>query len=140
MERTDTSISIYFWASGDDSVPDDVKSAASTVNTGSWVWNLVSSFHYYLPTSLSQGTPSAFFPGTSCDIPSHFGPHNIIINLTFCSYSTPYICMTNLGCGLGGDWAGSVYGSSGCPSTCVGRYLPQLYTPLLICDCYRLCR
>ncbi|KAF5344996.1 hypothetical protein D9756_011303 [Leucocoprinus leucothites] len=32
----------------------------------------------------------------------HFSNHNIIINLTFC-----------------GDWAGAVYGQSGCPSTCV---------------------
>ncbi|KAJ6562592.1 2 beta-glucanase [Mycena capillaripes] len=47
------------------------------------------------------GTPAANFPATSCPISSKFGSHNIIINLTFC-----------------GDWAGSVYGSSGCPSSC----------------------
>ncbi|KAJ8520274.1 hypothetical protein ONZ45_g2850 [Pleurotus djamor] len=47
------------------------------------------------------GTPTAFFPNTQCDIASHFNQHNIIINLTFC-----------------GDWAGSVYGQSGCPSSC----------------------
>ncbi|KAF4564594.1 hypothetical protein EYR36_002531 [Pleurotus pulmonarius] len=47
------------------------------------------------------GTPAAFFPNTQCDIASHFNEHNIIINLTFC-----------------GDWAGSVYAQSGCPSTC----------------------
>ncbi|KAG9221782.1 hypothetical protein CCMSSC00406_0006725 [Pleurotus cornucopiae] len=47
------------------------------------------------------GTPAAFFPNTQCDIASHFNQHNIIINLTFC-----------------GDWAGSVYAQSGCPSTC----------------------
>ncbi|KAF8432245.1 glycoside hydrolase family 16 protein [Boletus edulis BED1] len=48
------------------------------------------------------GTPAAYFPNTDCDFPSHFGPMNIIINLAFC-----------------GDWAGSVYSSSGCPSNCV---------------------
>ncbi|RDB27908.1 putative glycosidase C21B10.07 [Hypsizygus marmoreus] len=47
------------------------------------------------------GTPIAYFPNTSCPIGSKFGAHNIIINLTFC-----------------GDWAGNVYSSSGCPSTC----------------------
>ncbi|KAF6746910.1 glycoside hydrolase family 16 protein [Ephemerocybe angulata] len=47
------------------------------------------------------GTPSANFPNTSCDISKFFNAHNIIINLTFC-----------------GDWAGGVYGQSGCPSTC----------------------
>ncbi|KAI0314133.1 hypothetical protein OF83DRAFT_1085866 [Amylostereum chailletii] len=49
----------------------------------------------------TQGTPMASFPNTSCDIDSHFNTANIIINLTFC-----------------GDWAGNVYSSSGCPSTC----------------------
>lgn len=24
---------------------------------------------------------------------------------------------------LGGDWAGNVYGNSGCPSTCVGKHI-----------------
>ncbi|KAF8155942.1 laminarinase [Crassisporium funariophilum] len=48
------------------------------------------------------GTPRAFFPSTNCPISSKFGLHNIIINLTFC-----------------GDWAGAVYGSSGCPSSCI---------------------
>ncbi|KAJ3973057.1 laminarinase [Lentinula raphanica] len=48
------------------------------------------------------GEPSAYFPNTdSCDIASKFGPHNIVINLTLC-----------------GDWAGSAYDDSGCPSTC----------------------
>ncbi|KAF8125504.1 2 beta-glucan [Boletus edulis] len=48
------------------------------------------------------GTPAALFPSTNCDFSSHLGPMNIIINLTFC-----------------GDWAGAVYSSDGCPSTCV---------------------
>ncbi|KAF8485326.1 concanavalin A-like lectin/glucanase domain-containing protein [Russula ochroleuca] len=49
------------------------------------------------------GTPTAYFPNTECDIDSKFSPSYIIINLTFC-----------------GDWAGAVYGSSGCPGTCEG--------------------
>ncbi|KAG2008383.1 glycosyl hydrolase family 16 [Coprinopsis cinerea AmutBmut pab1-1] len=49
------------------------------------------------------GIPDAYFPATDlCDLRSKFGPQRIVINLTFC-----------------GDWAGSVYGASGCPSTCV---------------------
>jgi len=36
-----------------------------------------------------QGTPTAYFPDTNCDFPSHFSDHNIIINLTFCAYSLP---------------------------------------------------
>ncbi|GAV99788.1 glycoside hydrolase family 16 protein [Lentinula edodes] len=47
------------------------------------------------------GEPSAYFPNTDCDIGAKFGPHNIVINLSLC-----------------GDWAGSAYGASGCPSTC----------------------
>jgi len=49
------------------------------------------------------GEPTAYFPTNSgCNIASKFGPQNIVINLTFC-----------------GDWAGSVYSASGCPSTCI---------------------
>ncbi|KAK0466920.1 endo-beta-glucanase [Desarmillaria tabescens] len=50
----------------------------------------------------SWGTPFAYFPSNSCSLASHFSAQNIIINLTFC-----------------GDWAGNVYASSGCPSSCV---------------------
>ncbi|KAF8646280.1 hypothetical protein AX16_007289 [Volvariella volvacea WC 439] len=46
--------------------------------------------------------PDAYFPNTSCNLASQFQENNIIINLTFC-----------------GDWAGNVYGQSGCPGTCV---------------------
>lgn len=51
------------------------------------------------------GTPVvAFNGGSNCDIDSHFANHNIIFDTTFC-----------------GDWAGSVWASSGCAakaSTC----------------------
>ncbi|KAF8830521.1 hypothetical protein HHX47_DHR2000957 [Lentinula edodes] len=83
MELTDDFVKIWFWARGT-SVPSDVSGGSSTIDTDNW------------------GTPVAYFPNTSCSISSHFGPQNIIINLTFC-----------------GDWAGAVYSSSGCPSTCV---------------------
>ncbi|KAG6835745.1 hypothetical protein H0H93_015046 [Arthromyces matolae] len=77
VERTNSAISVWFWPRNG-SPPSDVSSGASS------------------------GTPTAYFPNTSCDIASHFDANNIIINLTFC-----------------GDWAGNVYSSSGCPSTCV---------------------
>lgn len=86
MERTSSGIKVWFWSRQAGNAPSDVSSGASSVNTGNW------------------GTPSAYFPNTSCNIASKFGPQNIIINLTFC-----------------GDWAGqsSIYAASGCPSTCV---------------------
>ncbi|KAF9236017.1 glycoside hydrolase family 16 protein [Melanogaster broomeanus] len=86
IERTSTFIKIYFWERGSASVPSDVRSPGTSVNTSNW------------------GTPVAYYPDTSCDFSTHLGPHNIIINLTFC-----------------GDWAGNsgVYAASGCPSTCV---------------------
>ncbi|KAF7763643.1 CAZyme family GH16 [Agaricus bisporus var. burnettii] len=85
MERTNSFIKVWFFPRGGN-VPSDVSSGASSVNTDNW------------------GTPGAFFPNNSCSISNKFGPHNIVINLTFC-----------------GDFAGNsaVYGSSGCPSTCV---------------------
>ncbi|KAJ7599036.1 glycoside hydrolase family 16 protein [Mycena floridula] len=86
MERTNSGIKVWFWSRAAGTVPADVSAGGTSINTANW------------------GTPSASFPSTSCNIASKFGPHNIIINLTFC-----------------GDWAGqsSIYSASGCPSTCV---------------------
>lgn len=69
MERTNRSISVWFWPRDSPNVPSDVRSGTSaTVSTGGW------------------GTPLAAFVDDTCSISSHFGAHNIIINLTFCEY------------------------------------------------------
>ncbi|KAF9562372.1 glycoside hydrolase family 16 protein, partial [Agrocybe pediades] len=84
IERAADHISIWFWPRSDRHVPHQVKSGGVLVNPKEW------------------GTPSAFFPNTSCDMTKFFEEHNIIINLTLC-----------------GDWAGSAYSSTDCPSTCI---------------------
>ncbi|KAM6497182.1 endo-beta-glucanase [Amanita muscaria] len=83
MERSPTHIRVWFWPR-DGPVPEDVRYNEGEVEPDHW------------------GTPTAYFPSTSCDIQKHFTAQWIIINLTFC-----------------GDWAGNVYGTSGCPGTCV---------------------
>ncbi|KAG6908252.1 hypothetical protein DXG01_005586 [Tephrocybe rancida] len=62
MERTSSFIKVWFWSRSATNVPSDVKNGATSVNTDNW------------------GTPSAYFPSTSCPIGSKFGPHHIIIN------------------------------------------------------------
>jgi hypothetical protein len=53
------------------------------------------------PNPYGWGTPIATFPfGSNCPS-SMFANLQIVFDLTFC-----------------GDWAGNVYGSSGCPSSC----------------------
>ncbi|KAJ7825119.1 hypothetical protein B0H14DRAFT_2821346, partial [Mycena olivaceomarginata] len=95
VERTNAFIKVWFWPRNR-GVPSDISSGSTSVNTDNW---------YESPNNLSNprvlfwGTPVANFPSTTCPISSKFGPHNIIINR--------------------GDWAGAVYGSSGCPSSCV---------------------
>jgi len=87
VERTNSFIKVWFWSrAATTGIPSDVMNGATSVDTDNW------------------GTPRAYFPNTTCPISSMFGPHNIIVDLTFC-----------------GDWAGNadIYGSSGCPSTCV---------------------
>lgn len=89
MERTNTYIRVFFWPRNDHTVPMEVRNAAYSINTANW------------------GTPIALFPNSaSCNIASHFGPNNIIFDLTFC-----------------GDWAGiaSVFNGAGCPGSCVGK-------------------
>lgn len=85
MERTSAHIKVWFW-SRSGYVPRDVARGSDRIDTKGPSW----------------GRPVAYFPNWSCDIDDHFGPQNIIINLTFC-----------------GDWGGSVYGKSGCPGSCV---------------------
>ncbi|EJD00853.1 laminarinase [Fomitiporia mediterranea MF3/22] len=86
MERTDSFIQVFFWSREDSSVPSEISSGASSINTDTY------------------GTPVALFPNTSCDLASHFGENNIIINLTLC-----------------GDWAGqdATFQGAGCSGTCV---------------------
>lgn len=40
MQRTSTDVSVWFWSRTDGSVPSDVSSGASSVNTGNWVRRL----------------------------------------------------------------------------------------------------
>ncbi|OBZ73025.1 putative glycosidase C21B10.07 [Grifola frondosa] len=84
MERTMSFIRVWFWSRNDGSVPSDVANGATTIDTDNW------------------GTPYAYFPSESCDLSSHFGEHNIIINLDLC-----------------GVWAGAVFNADGCPGDCV---------------------
>lgn len=81
--------------------------ATSFTSSGVNVWffprsSIPSDITSGAPNPDSWGTPSANFPFTTgtCST-SYFQNLQIVINLTFC-----------------GDWAGAVYGSSGCPSTC----------------------
>ncbi|KAF9221541.1 glycoside hydrolase family 16 protein [Gyrodon lividus] len=87
FERTSTYMKIWFWSRNNYYVPDEVKfgPTSGTIDTETW------------------GIPAALWTDDFCDFSSHFGPHNIVINLALC-----------------GDWAGNygVYKSSGCPDTC----------------------
>jgi hypothetical protein len=53
------------------------------------------------PDPSTWPTPVAFWSNAKCDMASHFVDHSLVIDTTLC-----------------GDWAGNVYGNSGCPGTC----------------------
>ncbi|KAI1785722.1 endo-beta-glucanase [Ganoderma leucocontextum] len=86
MERSSAGVKVWFWPRHASGIPSGVLNGSSTVDTDNW------------------GTPMADFPSTSCNMAEHFGPHNIVINLTFC-----------------GTWAGqqSIYNQDGCSDSCV---------------------
>lgn len=88
IERTTTYINVWFWPQNVGNPPADVRNPVGTVNTANWVRLLVGMRNSRAEKLIldAQGTPFANFPNTQCDIASMFGPHNIIINLTFCSY------------------------------------------------------
>ncbi|KIK91498.1 glycoside hydrolase family 16 protein [Paxillus rubicundulus Ve08.2h10] len=66
IERTSSLIKVFFWSRYSTSVPSNVKTPGSTIDTGSW------------------GTPIAYFPNTDCNFATHLGPHNIVIDLDLC--------------------------------------------------------
>jgi hypothetical protein len=84
MERTTSSIKVWFWERDDRSAPFDATSGASSIDTNFWVMVLIYVRLNAYIRSDCQGTPAAYFPNTYCDLASHFDANNIIINLTFC--------------------------------------------------------
>ncbi|KIO24745.1 glycoside hydrolase family 16 protein, partial [Tulasnella calospora MUT 4182] len=66
MERTSNFINVWWWARNDPAVPPEVKNGNGLVNPAHW------------------GKPFANFVNNNCDLSTKMGPHNIIINLTFC--------------------------------------------------------
>jgi hypothetical protein len=69
------------------------------------------------PNPSSWGTPAAFWSSSSCDIASHFFDHVLVFDTTLC-----------------GDWAGGVFGSSGCPGTCAETVAdPTNFSSAFIC-------
>ena len=77
MVRTrDEGVRVWFWARGDSRVPSDVAVAAPDLYVAG-------------PTTIfpnpTWGTPDADFPvGDWCDYDSHFDPHMMVFDLTFC--------------------------------------------------------
>lgn len=111
MERTPTSIKVWWWPRNAASIPTEVTTLHTPdINTQSW------------------GVPFAYFDNQACDLNSKFGLHNVIINLTFCE---DYLLLEvdNLTAhSSGGDWAGQqqLYSQAGCPGTCVGTFLTTI--------------
>jgi len=66
MERTNTSIKLWFWSRESSSVPFDVRFALPIINTRRW------------------GLPDAHFNSDKCDIETKFKPAFVLINLTLC--------------------------------------------------------
>ncbi|KAF1807200.1 glycoside hydrolase family 16 protein [Mucor lusitanicus] len=96
--------------------------ATQWLNDGIYIWffprsSIPSDIKSNAPNPNNWGTPMAAFPFVSgkCT-PDKFANLQIVINLTFC-----------------GDWAGSVYSSSGCPSDC-NTYVGQ--TPSAFTEAY----
>jgi len=90
MELTANGVKIWFFARKD--MPSDI--ASNTPNPNYW------------------RIPDASFPfSSSCSV-NHFGPQQIVFDMTFC-----------------GQWANAVYQFSGCPSTCENfvAYNPQAF-------------
>ncbi|KAH8107981.1 concanavalin A-like lectin/glucanase domain-containing protein [Cristinia sonorae] len=92
-------VRIWFWSRNEATVPPEIRNPPSS--QGGFLLGGGNDEIY--PTD-SWGTPEAVFPlgkDASCDYDSHFDPHALVFDLTFC-----------------GDWAGSAYPTSGCGGNC----------------------
>ncbi|KAI9060314.1 glycoside hydrolase family 16 protein [Trametes sanguinea] len=98
-------VRVYFWTRDDPAVPPEVRNPSPYPDA----FNPEGMY----PT-LFWGQPEADFPlNDQCDYASHFNAHSFVFDLTFC-----------------GDWAGSDYPNTGCPSTCDDFVMnnPQAFT------------
>ena len=51
MERTDTSIKVWYWLRNAGNVPSDVRKGSATINTSNWVSSLLLSRHHFTSTA-----------------------------------------------------------------------------------------
>ncbi|KAI0744178.1 concanavalin A-like lectin/glucanase domain-containing protein [Daedaleopsis nitida] len=87
-------VRVWFWSRADPRVPREIKYAPKP--------GFFTGQPSIYPTPL-WGLPEADFPlREQCEYDSHFDPHLLTFDLTFC-----------------GQWAGEVYATSGCPSNCI---------------------
>lgn len=107
---------------------DKLNNAGGGVYATLWNSNGISIWWFQrsaIPSDITSGSPNptgwpkpdANFPfGSSCPS-SFFANHQIVVDLTFC-----------------GDWAGNVWGSSGCPGTSCQSYVQN--NPSAFSDAY----
>ena len=149
-------MSIWFWARDDPRVPLEVRTPPPNPVFGSGSGYGAGYGFGVTPASMYPtawwGEPDAVFPlaADNCDYGSHFDAHNFVFDLTFCVSGAPpdLMCLSLLGEYsharlLQGDWAGTVYPTSGCGtgscddcessrSTLEMRF--PCYTPLTLLD------
>ena len=103
-------INVWFWSRGDASVPAAVRGG------GDWV-----------APDATWGSPGAAFGNVTCDYESHFNAHSIIFDLTLCVSILPaYYGGLVPERFFQGDFAGSVFPTSGCGAIACTDCKPHL--------------
>lgn len=98
LERTAQEIKVWFWARNDPTVPPDVQKRFhhSRGSLQSPVLGDLDQSARHPDTlvinTLAWGPPDVRFVQDQCNIPYHFKPQKIVINLTFCMSSPPLLC------------------------------------------------
>lgn len=115
MVRTQADgVRIWFWTRQDPSVPFEVKTFYDK-GPGQPISTIF--------PDPSWGPPEAMFPvGNTCEYDTHFDPHQLVFDLTFCVRFSVLIDVAMLRLTLAGvtqgDWAGTAYPNSGCGGSC----------------------
>lgn len=122
MERNEKSIKVWFWARNDPSVPSDIINGASSISPDTWVrHSSISRMPTLTNKSIRESLPGCFlariaiFRHISSNTTLSSTWHSVRVTISVGSGTNELV--------LGGDWAGSAYGQSGCPSTCIGEFM-----------------
>ncbi|KDQ55868.1 glycoside hydrolase family 16 protein, partial [Jaapia argillacea MUCL 33604] len=98
MMRDGEGVKVWFWSRNDPRTPLEVREGWDDIVGGGLLWGIPQAYFPMYSLDSHQGPLDSLSPPSGgCEYEDHFDEHRMVFDLTFC-----------------GDWAGSVWSTSGC--------------------------